>query len=188
MAAVAPMEDPAHYLPYKRLSFDFCLSTSTRFDNRHIRSCLASRRSVSGRGPMAQGDSPHNLIAGPILQPSVFRFRLIPRKVPHGRQRDIYHARRERSILAAWAADVSAAANVVANAATNATVTATNAATNAASAAAVRADAAAAPTATPAAATTAATTAAAAAVEYTFVGERHSPDLPKPLRSTSNSN
>ena len=28
------------------LTFDFCLSTSTRFDNRHIRSCLASRRSV----------------------------------------------------------------------------------------------------------------------------------------------
>ena len=43
--------------------FDFCLSITTRFDNRHIRSCLASRRSVAGRGPMAQGKSPRNPLA-----------------------------------------------------------------------------------------------------------------------------
>ena len=43
--------------------FDFCLSTSTHFDNKHIRSGLASRRSVSRRGPMAQGNSPHNTMA-----------------------------------------------------------------------------------------------------------------------------
>ena len=48
---------------HETLTFDFCLSTSTRFDNKHIRSCLASRRSVSRRGPMAQGDSPHNPMA-----------------------------------------------------------------------------------------------------------------------------
>ena len=29
-------------------TFDFCLSITTRFYNKHIRSCLASRRSVSG--------------------------------------------------------------------------------------------------------------------------------------------
>ena len=44
-------------------SFDFFLSITTRFDNRHIRSCLASRRSVAGRGPMAQGESPRNPLA-----------------------------------------------------------------------------------------------------------------------------
>ena len=39
-------------LPPKALTFDFdfCLSTSTRFDSKHIWSCLASRRSVSGWG------------------------------------------------------------------------------------------------------------------------------------------
>ena len=41
-------------------AFDFCLSTSTRFDNKNTSSCLASRRSVAGRGPMAQGKSPRN--------------------------------------------------------------------------------------------------------------------------------
>ena len=30
------------------LTFDFCLSFNTRFDSKHMRSCLASRRSVSG--------------------------------------------------------------------------------------------------------------------------------------------
>ena len=54
--------------------FDFCLSTSTRFDNKHIRRCLASRRSVSGWGLAAHGAR--------ALQPNNFRFRLILRKVP----------------------------------------------------------------------------------------------------------
>ena len=45
------------------LDFDFCLGISIRFDNKHTRSCLASRRSVSiwvgtcdtrGHGPPAQ--------------------------------------------------------------------------------------------------------------------------------------
>jgi len=40
------------------LDFDFCLSTSTRFDNEHIRSCLASRRSVSGWGLVTHGPWP----------------------------------------------------------------------------------------------------------------------------------
>ena len=33
---------------------------STRFDNKHTRSCLASRRSVAERGGMAQGKFPRN--------------------------------------------------------------------------------------------------------------------------------
>ena len=32
------------------LDFDFCLSIATRFDKKHTRSCLASRRSDFGRG------------------------------------------------------------------------------------------------------------------------------------------
>ena len=39
------------------LTFDFCLSITSRFDNKHTRSCLASSRLVAGRGPMAQGKS-----------------------------------------------------------------------------------------------------------------------------------
>ena len=35
--------------------FDFCLSITTRFDNKHIRSCLAPRRSVSGWGLVTHG-------------------------------------------------------------------------------------------------------------------------------------
>ena len=54
--------------------FDFCLSITTRFDNKHIRSCLASRRSVSGWGLVTHGAM--------ALQPIGFRFRFIPRKVP----------------------------------------------------------------------------------------------------------
>ena len=56
------------------LTFGFCLSSSTRFDNMHMSSCLASRRSVSGWGLVTHGAM--------VLQPNGFRFRLIPRKVP----------------------------------------------------------------------------------------------------------
>ena len=35
--------------------FDFCLSITTRFDNKHTRGCLASRRSVSGWGLVTHG-------------------------------------------------------------------------------------------------------------------------------------
>ena len=38
----------------------FVLVSQPAFDNRHIRSCLASRRSVAGREPMAKGKSPRN--------------------------------------------------------------------------------------------------------------------------------
>ena len=41
--------------PIRAFDFDFCLSTSTRFDSKHIRSCLASRRSVSGWGLVTHG-------------------------------------------------------------------------------------------------------------------------------------
>ena len=55
-------------------TFGFCLSIATRFDNKQIRSCLASRRSVSGWGHVTHGAR--------ALQPNGFRFRFIPRKVP----------------------------------------------------------------------------------------------------------
>ena len=47
---------------------------NSRFDNKHMRSCLASRRSVSGWGHVTHGAR--------ALQPNGFRFRFIPRKVP----------------------------------------------------------------------------------------------------------
>ena len=40
------------------MTFDFCLIITTRFDNKHIRSCLASRRSVAGRGPWHKTNLP----------------------------------------------------------------------------------------------------------------------------------
>ena len=46
-----------------RPAFDFCLSTTARFDNKHTRSCLASTRLVAGRGPMAQDKSPRSQLA-----------------------------------------------------------------------------------------------------------------------------
>ena len=58
----------------KRLAFDFCISITARVDNKHMRSCLASRRSVSGWGLATHGAM--------ALQPTRFRFHFIPRKVP----------------------------------------------------------------------------------------------------------
>ena len=54
---------PISHFKKKARVDDFCLSTSARFDNEHRKCCLASRRPVSGRGPMAQGNSPHNPMA-----------------------------------------------------------------------------------------------------------------------------
>ena len=57
------MSFPFEHLPFEHLPFYFCLSTSTRFDNKHRRSCLASRRSVSARGLVTQGRVPRSLMA-----------------------------------------------------------------------------------------------------------------------------
>ena len=46
-AAAVVAEKPSAPAPQTPDLFDFCLSITTRFDNKHIRSCLASRRSVS---------------------------------------------------------------------------------------------------------------------------------------------
>jgi hypothetical protein len=52
----------------------FVLVSQPVLNNKHIRSCLASRRSVSGWGHVTHGAR--------ALQPNGFRFRFIPRKVP----------------------------------------------------------------------------------------------------------
>ena len=52
----------------------FVLVSQPRFDNKHMRSFLTSRRSVSGWGHVTHGAR--------ALQPNGFRFRFIPRKVP----------------------------------------------------------------------------------------------------------
>ena len=60
-----------------RRPFDFFLST-TRFDNKHMRSSLASMRSVAGRGLVTQGRS------GRVGAPSITRREIERHSVPSG--------------------------------------------------------------------------------------------------------